>query len=246
MPRFALEKTSLIDYPGLVACVLFVRGCNLRCPYCHNPELVEGPEPEGMESWEAILQFLVKRRTVLQGVCITGGEPTLLPELPSLVREIQSLGYRVKVDTNGTKPEIAETLPADYIAMDFKTSPDKYYLLGGKKETGLAVQQWARILIDRGIPHEFRITVAPEIFDLSDARNLATLLRGAKLVVITGVRLTQVLDPAYGNRVTPYPMAFLQGVKGEFLSQGIPCKIRGEQQDAFSGGLKRHPLRRDS
>lgn len=228
MPRFALEKTSLIDYPGLLSCVLFVRGCNLRCPYCHNPALVEGPEPEGMESWESILQFLLRRRSVLQGVCITGGEPFLLPELPSLVKEIKSLGYRVKVDTNGTQPAILETLPADYIAMDFKTSPDKYSFLGGKEETGLTVLQSAKILIARGIPHEFRITVAPEIFDISDARNLSSLLRGAKLVVLTGVRLTQVLDPAYQKRVTPYPVSFLQEVKDQFLSMGIPCRIRGE------------------
>lgn len=228
MPRFALEKTSLIDYPGLLSCVLFVRGCNLRCPYCHNPALVVGPEPEGMESWESILQFLVKRRPVLEGVCITGGEPFLLPSLPSLVKEIKSLGYRVKVDTNGTKPEMIETLTADYIAMDFKTSPDKYSLLGGKRETGLAVQQSARILIEHGIPHEFRITVAPEIFDLSDARNLSSLLLGAKLVVLTGVRLTQVLDPSYQKRVASYPVSFLQEIKDQFLSMGIPCRIRGE------------------
>jgi len=83
MPRFALEKTSLIDYPGLVACVLFVRGCNLRCPYCHNPELVEGPEPEGMESWESILQFLEKRRPVLQGSALRGENR---PSFPNCLR----------------------------------------------------------------------------------------------------------------------------------------------------------------
>ncbi len=230
MVRLALEKTSLIDYPGFVAAVLFVRGCNLRCPYCHNPELVEGPEPEGMESWETILPFLEKRRSILQGVCISGGEPLLVPELPTLIDEIHKLGYKVKVDTNGTKPEILETLPADYIAMDVKTSPDKYPLVGGSKEMGAWVQESAHILMHRDIAHEFRITVAPEIFDLSDAREWASYLKGGMQVVLTGVRLHHTLDPNYKTRVAPYPSSFLREVKNQFLAAGIPCRIRGEGQ----------------
>lgn len=228
MVRFGLEKTSLIDYPGLVATVLFVRGCNLRCPYCHNPELVEGPEPEGMESWETVIGFLDKRRSILQGVCISGGEPLLVPELPFLISEIQKLGYKVKVDTNGTQPGVLEKLQPDYIAMDVKTSPDKYPLVGGNRETGAAVLESAHILIRRGIPHEFRITVAPEIFDLSDAREWASRLQGAMQVVLTGVRVQHVLDPNYGGRVTLYPTSFLQEVKDQFQETGIPCRVRGE------------------
>ncbi len=177
---FGLQKTSLIDYPGKVACVLFSRGCNLRCPYCHNPELVEGPEPEGMESWEEILRFLSKRKNVLEGVCISGGEPLLIKELPDLIREIHSLPYFVKVDTNGTNPQGLEKLEADYVAMDFKTSPEKYSLVGGSPETSKAVCESARILIERKIPHEFRITVAPEIFEETDARTIARILKGMK------------------------------------------------------------------
>ncbi|MCX7787954.1 MAG: anaerobic ribonucleoside-triphosphate reductase activating protein [Spirochaetes bacterium] len=228
MVRFALEKTSLIDYPGFVSAVLFARGCNLRCPYCHNPELVEGPEPEGMESWEAILRFLEKRRSILQGVCISGGEPLLVPGLQDLIKDIQAIGYRVKVDTNGTKPEVFETLRPDYIAMDIKTAPEKYSLVGGRKETGTIVRESARLLIRLGLPHEFRITVAPEIFDLSDAREWATHLKGAMQVVLTGVRVHHVLDPDYGRRVTPYPYSFLQEVKDQFQQKGVPCRIRGE------------------
>lgn len=227
MVRFAVEKTSLIDYPGLVAAVLFVRGCNLRCPYCHNPELVQGPEPEGMESWETTLRFLEKRKPVLQGVCISGGEPLLVPELPSLILDIQKLGYRVKVDTNGTQPEVLERLRPDYIAMDLKTSPDKYTSVGGSKETGSSIMESARVLMQSGIAYEFRITVAPEIFDLSDARFWASYLQGARQVVLSGVRMQHVLDPDYGNRVIPYPAPFMEEVKNVFQLSGIPCRIRG-------------------
>jgi len=199
---------------------------------------VEGPEPEGMESWETILRFLEKRRSVLQGVCISGGEPLLVSELQCFIKDIQKLGYKVKVDTNGTKPEALEELQPDYIAMDVKTSPNKYTLVGGGKGTGIAVLESARLLIRRSIPHEFRITVAPEIFDLSDAREWATYLKGTMQVVLSGVRLQHVLDPDYGRRVTPYPDSFLQEVKDQFQKAGIPCRIRGETSRESAQTLK--------
>lgn len=225
---FGLQKTSLIDYPGKVACVLFSRGCNLRCPYCHNPELVEGPEPKGMENWDEILRFLSKRKNVLEGVCISGGEPLLIKELPDLIQEIHSLQYFVKVDTNGTNPQGLEKLEADFVAMDFKTSPEKYSLVGGSPETAKAVSESARILIKRKVPHEFRITVAPEIFEESDAPTIARILKGTENVILTGVRLSGVLDPAYGSRVSPYPLEYLQKIRSIFLSEGVPCRIRGD------------------
>ncbi len=129
--RIGLVKTSLVDFPAEVAAALFIRGCNLRCPYCHNPELVLGPEPPGLLDPEEVLAFLHRRKNVLGGVCVSGGEPLLHPELPEFLREIRHLGLKVKLDTTGTLPEALGRIEADYIAMDLKTVPEKYGLLAG-------------------------------------------------------------------------------------------------------------------
>ncbi|MFQ3620248.1 MAG: anaerobic ribonucleoside-triphosphate reductase activating protein [Spirochaetales bacterium] len=228
MLRFGLEKTSLIDFPGFVSCVVFIRGCNLRCPYCHNPELVEGPEPDGMVDKEKILEFLRKRKAVLQGVCLSGGEPLLSLEGIGLLKEIRQLGYKTKVDTNGTLPDRLERIEADYVALDVKTSPDKYILLGGSPEIGRAVLESIRLLQKKGPPHEVRITVAPEIFEFADAQYLAPYLQETNQVVLTGLRLSHVLDPSYAGRIKPYPLSFLSEIKNFFLQKGIPTRIRGQ------------------
>ena len=125
-----LNKTTLLDYPGFVAATLFTGGCNFRCPYCHNRDLVLKDQSLVPLSEEEIFAFLQKRRNVLTGVCITGGEPTLYPDLPEFISQIRELGYLVKLDTNGTNPQMLGDLIRagliDYCAMDIKNAPDKY------------------------------------------------------------------------------------------------------------------------
>jgi pyruvate formate lyase activating enzyme len=136
LSSLGLIKTSLIDFPGEVAAVLFTFGCNLRCPYCQNPALVTGPPPRDFISREEVRAFLKKRKDVLGGVCITGGEPLLHSDLGELIGEIKSLGLKVKLDTNGTIPERLREANVDYVAIDFKTSLEKYRLLTGTEIGG--------------------------------------------------------------------------------------------------------------
>lgn len=231
--KFGLVKTSLIDYPGEIAAVLFTRGCNLRCPYCHNPGLVTGPEPRGMLGTEEVLNFLRRRRNVLDGVCITGGEPLLHPDIPDFLREIRRLGFKVKLDTNGTLPGILERVEADYIAMDIKTLPEKYPRLlpadGPESTAGMAaaVRESAAWLMASGIEHEFRTTAAPGIFGEEDIGGIAEMLRGARVYVLAAFRPGNTLDPEYGENHSPYAPETLLGFQRAFLKRGIGCLVRG-------------------
>ena len=192
--QIGLVKTSLIDYPGEVAAVLFLPGCNLRCPYCHNPELVAPPYPADLIPRSEVMAFLKKRKKVLGGVCITGGEPLLHVDLPGLVEEIHSLELKVKLDTNGSFPGRLYPESYDYIAMDFKTSPGKYGLVKNRNDDQTrgalaeAVLEAAEKIIRSGVPHEFRTTVVPGIVTPEDIREIAEILRGAERYVLAGFR----------------------------------------------------------
>jgi pyruvate formate lyase activating enzyme len=233
--KFGLVKTSLIDYPGAVAAALFTCGCNLRCPYCHNPALVEGPVPENMLPADEVLRFLHTRRKVLEGVCISGGEPLLHAELPDFIREVRSLGYKVKIDTNGSMPDTLKALAVDYIAMDIKTAPEKYaeLLCGSSKqrvlsaEIAVAVRESAAYIIGSGIDHELRTTVSPGIFLEEDIPEIAILVRGARRYILTGMKPDITLDPVYGQTRAPYPEETLLRMRQAFLDRGVECTVRG-------------------
>ena len=148
-----LQKLTLLDYPGKVACTVFLSGCNLRCPYCHNPGLVLPEQSEGSEIPEAeVLSFLERRKGKLDGVCITGGEPTLQPELPEFLEKLRRLGYAVKLDTNGTNPAMLKALlqerVLDYVAMDIKNSPSRYAETCGGIDCLSRVRESAALLMD--------------------------------------------------------------------------------------------------
>lgn len=199
--RFGLEKVSMNDYPGLVAAVLFIPGCNLRCPYCHNASLVERPFPDDLLSFEEAAAYLRKRKNVLGGVCLSGGEPTLFAPLPELIASVRGLGYPVKLDTNGTLPDRLAAVRPDFIAMDIKTSPQKYGRLG--YECGDAVLKSIEWIRTSGIPHQFRTTVVPGITETDDLDTIAALTAGSPWV-LHNFRNGNVLDPAYRNRL-PLP-----------------------------------------
>ena len=162
-----LQKMTLLDFPGKVACTVFLQGCNFRCPFCHNSDLLGKEGPEGMTDRE-LLSFLEKRRGILDGVCITGGEPTLQPELENLIRAIKEMGYAVKLDTNGAKPEVLKKLSQqgllDYVAMDIKNSPEGYGETVGVPRMDISgVEQSIKFLLEGEQPYEFRTTVVAEL-----------------------------------------------------------------------------------
>lgn len=159
-----LQKMTLLDFPGKVACTVFFQGCNFRCPFCHNSDLLPGQGEPLMDDQE-LLAFLQKRKGLLDGVCITGGEPTLQPQLMELMRRIKELGYAVKLDTNGSRPqvlrELVENGVVDYVAMDIKNSREDYAATAGMRESLLPqVEESIRYLLSGVVDYEFRTTVA--------------------------------------------------------------------------------------
>ena len=179
-----LQKMTLLDFPGKVACTVFLGGCDLRCPFCHNYDLATGAAPALMDDG-ALLAFLKKRRGLLDGVAITGGEPCLRPDLPELMRNIRALGYAVKLDTNGTHPDrLASILNeglADYVAMDIKNSPERYALTAGLDAIDLApIRESVRLLMPGKTDYEFRTTVVDELHRAEDFEAIGAWIQGAR------------------------------------------------------------------
>ncbi len=171
-----LQKMTLLDFPGRVACTVFLEGCNYRCPYCHNSGLLTGGG-EPLMTAEALLDFLRKRRGMLDAVCVSGGEPTLHPDLPDLLREIKALGYQVKLDTNGSRPEVLRRLAedglVDYVAMDVKNSPARYAQTTGCPGVRLEdVESSLRFLLGGGVDFELRTTVVRELHDEASIQDM--------------------------------------------------------------------------
>ncbi|MBR6683919.1 MAG: anaerobic ribonucleoside-triphosphate reductase activating protein [Firmicutes bacterium] len=166
-----LQKLTLLDYPGRVACTVFLGGCNFRCPFCHNSELLGADAEEFMKA-EELLDFLKSRVGILEGVCITGGEPTLQKDLPELLRAIKEMGYAVKLDTNGYRPDVMKALVeeglVDYVAMDIKNSPERYALTCGIESDGFdlsRIEESMRFLMEGAVDYEFRTTVVKPLHD---------------------------------------------------------------------------------
>lgn len=165
------QKLTLLDFPGRTACTVFTGGCNLRCPFCHNAGLVRTPLA-GPNLTDEVLVYLQKRRGILDGVCITGGEPLLQPDLADFLRKVKEMGYAVKLDTNGTLPRRLEAILAtnlvDYVAMDIKSSPDGYAAATGTDADVSAVTDSLSLLRHSGIPFELRTTAVRGIHTAAD------------------------------------------------------------------------------
>ena len=181
-----MQKLTLLDFPGVVACTLFTAGCNFRCPWCHNAGLVLPDEMSDrvLES-EEVLSFLEKRKGVLDGVCVTGGEPLLQAELPDFLRRVKGLGYRVKLDTNGSFPERLEALVrealVDRVAMDIKNGPSRYAETVGRKNLDLsAVTASKDFLLSDPVDYEFRTTVVRGLHTEESLLEAADWIAGAK------------------------------------------------------------------
>ena len=188
MRILGLQKISLIDYPGKVCSVIFLSKCNFRCGYCHNPELVFDIDlPEIKE--EEVMKVLDERKGFIDGVCITGGEPTLHKELPDLIRKIRGLGFKVKLDTNGSNPKMLQDLIekrlVDFIAMDVKNVFERYEETTNSKVSTEVIKESIKTIISSGIEHEFRTTVLPKFHKKEDIVEIAKdYLKGAKKYVL--------------------------------------------------------------
>lgn len=184
MNILGLQKTTLLDFPGKVASTIFLGGCNMCCPFCHNMNLVKDyNNPEF--SQEDILDFLQARRGILDGVCITGGEPTIYSELPEFIHKIKALGLLVKLDTNGTNPDMLRYLSdkglIDYIAMDIKTSIDNYGTVCGNPNIDTdAIKQSVSFILSGTTDYEFRTTIIQNYHDICTIQNIGILINGAR------------------------------------------------------------------
>lgn len=237
-----LEKLTLIDYPDHLAAIIFTQGCNFRCHFCYNPMLVlpqtgkDGKKikEKGLSpsfSTKDLFLFLRERYGRLEGVVITGGEPTLHPDLPEFIREIKAIGYLVKLDTNGTNPEmlgrlIKEKL-VDYIAMDLKAPEGKYEETVGVPVDFRNLQKSVKMIMTSGLPYEFRTTVVPGLLAKEDFAKMGAIIKGAKRWYLQHFKSdTELIDSDY-QRQLGYPAATME----EFAAIGREyvdhCEVRG-------------------
>ncbi len=190
MQIHGFNKTTLLDYPGLVAATIFTGACNFRCPYCHNAELVLNPSSQPIIPEEEILAHLKKRRGITRGVCITGGEPTLQKDLKDFIKRLKELELKVKLDSNGYKPEVLKDLVKegllDYVAMDVKAPLDEYDIIAGVKLDSSKLKESIDFLIEGHVPYEFRTTVVKDFHTRESFEKMAELIKGADKYFLQG------------------------------------------------------------
>lgn len=183
-----LQRVSLIEYPGKIGAVIFTQGCNFRCAYCHNPELVDPGRYGPVIPESEVLAFLNKRRGKLEAVTVTGGEPTLQPDLESFLQACRKIGYLIKLDTNGSNPDVLERVIrqrlADYLAMDVKGPLARYRQIASANVDAPKIERSIALIATSGIPYEFRTTVVRSQLDLEDLISVATLVRHARRYVL--------------------------------------------------------------
>lgn len=203
------EPLTLIDYPGQLAAIVFTPGCVLRCPFCHNPELIEARSKDSTyfhkNREDEFFRFLETRQGKLDGVVITGGEPTIHKDLIDFIRRVKSLGFLVKLDTNGVFPdrvaEIMETGLVDYWAMDIKHAPEKYAIACGKSFPIEQFQQSVKLITESGKPYEFRTTVVPGIHEEQDFEAIGQWIKGAPFYYLQAFRDIKLYDTTLAERV---------------------------------------------
>lgn len=228
MKIYGLQKMTLLDFPEHVACTVFTGGCDFRCPFCHNYELATGEAEPVMEE-DGLCAFLEKRKGLLDGVALTGGEPCLQKELPALMRRIREMGFAVKLDTNGNHPDmlrrVLEEGLCDYVAMDIKNSPEKYAATCGLEHLDLsAVTESIRLLIESGTDCEFRTTVVAELHEEKDFTGIGRMIQGAGKYYLQS--FTDRDTVPFGGFHAPDPAALRRfaDAAGEFVKD---VRIRG-------------------
>lgn len=225
-----LRRLSLLDFPGRLACTVFLSGCNLRCPYCHNPTLVLPAEHSrsGLPESE-LFAFLEQRRGRLDGVCISGGEPTLHKELPRLLRLIRQSGFLTKLDTNGTAPAMLEALLRegllDYVAMDIKNAPSLYARTCGGMDVLAQVRESAALLMNGTVDYEFRTTVCAPLHTPEAMREIGQWLQGTKRYFLQPFADSGAL---LGSGVAPLPHEAISALYRSVLPYIPSVQIRGQ------------------
>lgn len=241
MQIHGLNKTTLLDYPEHVACTVFCGHCNFRCPFCQNADLVLNPSSQPCISEEEFWSFLSKRRGMLEGVCLTGGEPTLQKDLVDFIRRIKDLDLLVKLDTNGYRPELLHKLIdehlIDYIAMDLKSSKEGYACSAGLKSFDIgAIEASVELLLQGSLPYEFRTTVVKELHSREDFLSIAEWIQGCRAYFLqsyteSGAILQYALSAEEriltASQLTPYTPEELKALVTLLNEKGVPTKLRG-------------------
>ena len=228
-----LQKLTLLDFPEKMACTVFTFGCNLRCPFCHNASLVLSERADDtLIPEEELFSFLQKRRGILEGVCVTGGEPTLQPDLPAFIRRIRELGFAVKLDTNGARPAVLKALVAegllDYVAMDVKNSLSLYpETVGHPAFDTAAVEESMDFLMEGRIPFEFRTTLVKGLHTPTSVEEMGRRLAGQERFFLQTFEDSGDLIAGDGNTLTSFTPAETAELLG-ILRQYVPnAQIRG-------------------
>ena len=209
-------KTSLLDWDGMIATTVYLQGCNLRCPFCHNPDLVSVNGEVEEAPWEVLEEYLCENNDFLDGVVVTGGEATLNEDLPEMIRRIRSLGLKVKLDTNGTNPGMLEDLLRagllDCVAMDVKGPLDQQYSQVCGTEVDLeAIKRSIELIMTSGVDYEFRTTVVPHYLNPGDVERIAAYIGGAKKYALQRFKNDRTLDKRLGQ-IQPYSEGEMLGM----------------------------------
>lgn len=223
------QRFSLIEYPEKISAIVFTQGCNFRCPYCHNPELINTQASQNLISEENIFSFLEKRKNKLDAVVVTGGEPTLQPDLLEFLKKIKMMGYLIKLDTNGSHPDIIEKAIeqklVDYLAMDVKAPLEKYREITNFDIEQNKIRHSIESIMNSRVDYEFRTTVIESQLSKEDILEIGKLINGAKLYVLQRFVSSNILDPKLLNETTYSNGNFeiLQDALKNFVDQ---CKVR--------------------
>ena len=223
-----LNKTTLLDYPGCVSATIFVGGCNFRCPFCHNGDLVLCSNELPKYSEEEVFSFLEKRKNVLEGVCVTGGEPTHYHDLPEFIKKIKDLGYKVKLDTNGSNPamlkELVKEKLVDYVAMDIKAPVYNYDKVCGALVDIEKIKESVEFLKEKSVPYEFRTTVVKELHSKEDIIEIGKWLVGAENYYLQNYQET---DKNLSHGFLPMDEAEIMALKEVLKNYVENVKVRG-------------------
>ncbi len=225
------QRLTLIDYPGRIATTVFTVGCSFRCPFCHNPELVlgSGNDPAVQKITEKeFFGFLKTRKEKLEGVCITGGEPTIQPDIIDFIKKIKKMGFAVKLDTNGSRPDVLRKIIrgklVDFIAMDIKNQPQRYNKTTGTKVDQERIKLSVDMIMRSRIPYEFRTTVVPGIHTQKDFLEIAKWIRGASAYYLQRYQETKILDPDLKKKTKGKSLdleKIMDRIKDNFVRVGI-------------------------
>ena len=224
------QKLTLLDFPEKMACIVFTAGCNFRCPFCHNASLVTHIDNDAAYTEEEIFSYLEKRKGLLEGVCISGGEPLLQPDIEEFIKKIKAMGYAVKLDTNGSFPEklihLAESGLIDYVAMDIKNCKEKYALTAGNEALNIGdIEKSVDFLLRGTVDYEFRTTVEDSLHTVEDIEKIADWIKGAKRYFLQN--FTDSGD-IIGEKMNSVEKEKINAMLKTALIKGLQAKIRNE------------------